>query len=437
MSGENMNNVENSMDKPMVSVLMTTYNAGTYLRESVGSVFRQTYGYDRLQFIIVDDASDDHSCDFLLEDPFYRDHVEYFRLPENENISCATNFGISKVRGEYLAIIDSDDIWYDDKLEKQIGYLKSHPEYQACFTWVHLIDENGEDAEERIPQIKSLFEAHTRTQEEWLRTFFFEGNHLNNPSSVVTMDACRAVGEHDPAYIQGQDFNWWTRFTKYFSFCILEEPLIHYRRFLNGGRSNISRSDEARDTRFYNEFMHLRYHFFDDMPEEIFLKAFRHFFKNQDASAPLELEYEKAMLITKKYNISQRIAAAGITRLDALLHNPDWNRDDVQYKKALSDYRELSGHRIYNDPFMDKEAALLENEIKEAEARRKTAAERRLAAESGLESIRVPALKNAGEKIALDKQTADLEKLLLAEKKRNDLKNNLLRFYRKKRGGVQ
>jgi len=420
------------MDRPLVSVLMTTYNAGRYLRESVESVFRQTYGYENLQFIIVDDGSDDHSCDFLKEEPFYRDHIEYWRLQENMNISCATNFGIAKAKGEYLAIIDSDDIWFDDKLEKQIRYMTEHREYQACFTWVHLIDENGRDAEERLPQIKSLFEAYTKTREEWLRIFFFEGNHLNNPSSVVAMDACRAVGSHDPAFIQGQDFNWWTRFTKRFSFCILEEPLIHYRRFLGSDRSSVSSSDEGRDTRFYNEFMHLRYHFFDDMPDDLFLRTFRPYFKNKDAASPEELAYEKALLITKKYNISQRISASGITKLDELLHDESFRSNEALYMKAQKDYRNLSEHRIYNDPYLEKASALLEDEIKATEARRAAARDRRNAAEKELERIRVPALEHAGEKIALDRQITKLRELLDAEKKRNDIKNNLLRVLRGK-----
>ena len=58
------------MEKPLVSVLMTTYNAGEYLRYSIESVFRQTY--DNLQVIVVDDGSNDHSCDFLTQETFYK-----------------------------------------------------------------------------------------------------------------------------------------------------------------------------------------------------------------------------------------------------------------------------------------------------------------------------------------------------------------------------
>ena len=123
------------MDLPLISVVMTVHNSEDYLLESVNSVLNQSYR--NLQFIIVDDGSTDSTPQLLNKITDKR--VEIYTLSENRHISYATNYGFSKVNGKYLAIMDSDDVWNDNKLEIQLNYLKEHPEHKGCFTWVFLI----------------------------------------------------------------------------------------------------------------------------------------------------------------------------------------------------------------------------------------------------------------------------------------------------------
>ena len=127
------------MSKPLISVIMTAYNAEEFIEKSIRSVLEQTY--QNLQLIIINDGSNDLTGQIVRK--FNDPRIEYFELPENRHIAYATNIGFSKVRGDYIAIIDSDDIWFPNKLEKQICYLRSNPQHQGCFTWVTLIDENG------------------------------------------------------------------------------------------------------------------------------------------------------------------------------------------------------------------------------------------------------------------------------------------------------
>lgn len=133
------------MDRELVSVLMVNYNRGTTIGESIKSVLAQTY--TDLELIIVDDGSTDDSCSVIesIKDP----RIKLYRLEQNEHISHATNYGFQKVTGAYLARIDSDDVWYPQKLEKQITFLKNNPEYKICFAWIDLIDEYGNSINEQ------------------------------------------------------------------------------------------------------------------------------------------------------------------------------------------------------------------------------------------------------------------------------------------------
>ena len=88
----------------LISVLMVNYNKAGQLRESIESVLGQTYR--RIQFIIVDDGSTDESPEIIREYAEADERVEAYLQEENRKISEVTNFGLRKVRGEYLARID-------------------------------------------------------------------------------------------------------------------------------------------------------------------------------------------------------------------------------------------------------------------------------------------------------------------------------------------
>lgn len=338
------------MNHPLISVVMTVYNTEKYLAESINSVLNQTY--TNLQFIIIDDGSTDKSPEILrkLSDP----RIEVYTLSENRHISYATNYGFSKVKGEYLAIMDSDDLWVPDKLEKQLEFLRSHPEHKGCFAWVDLIDEKGNLINDRFLGLRELFAAKTETQEYWLRFFFFHGNRLNNPSSLVAAETIDTIGGHNLFYIQATDMDWWVRFTQKYSFGIIEEPLIKYRRIQNSDAS-VSSNSEVHDTRFYNEFMHIRYHFFDTMDDDLFIRTFKGSFRNPDSKTTQELACEKAFLILQSFNDSSCYTALGLLKLEELLNNTETAvLLKEKFNFSTKECGIYTGSHIYNDPYMQK-----------------------------------------------------------------------------------
>ena len=94
------------MKEPLVSVLMVNYNHEDTIGETIESVLGQTY--QNMQFIIIDDGSTDRSCDIIKS--FQDERIELYRLGKNRHICYATNYGFEKVKGDYLARIDSDDV---------------------------------------------------------------------------------------------------------------------------------------------------------------------------------------------------------------------------------------------------------------------------------------------------------------------------------------
>lgn len=342
------------MKEPLVSIVMTNYNHDNFVKESIEAVLNQTYR--NFQLIIIDDGSTDRSPEVIgsIED----ERIEFYSRKENVHISEATNDAMEYVKGEYVAIADSDDIWLADKLEKQMKYLLEHPEYDACFTWVDIIDENGTDVNEKEKDVRDIFNASTDTQEEWLRFFFYIGNRLSNPTSVVSVKALKDIGKHNPAFVQGHDFDWWVRFTKKYRFAVLEEPLMLYRRYIYADQTNTSARNTENDIRFYNEYMMIRRHFFEDMDKEVFLRAFSSEFQNADSATDTELECEKAFLLCKPFNGASGCPACGLDYLEELLND----RESAKVLKekfhfTQKDYYKLNGVSVYMDAYSQKQAA--------------------------------------------------------------------------------
>lgn len=127
---------------PKVSVIMPVYNAERFLRESIESVLNQSF--PDFEFIIINDGSRDNSLNIIKE---YAEKDSRLKIidQENQGVSVARNSGIKKSIGEYIAFLDSDDIWKQNKLEIQLDEFKSDEELKICGTWAIVIGENGEE----------------------------------------------------------------------------------------------------------------------------------------------------------------------------------------------------------------------------------------------------------------------------------------------------
>ena len=334
------------MDRELVSVLMVNYNRGTTIGESIKSVLAQTY--TDLELIIVDDGSTDDSCSVIesIKDP----RIKLYRLEQNEHISHATNYGFQKVTGAYLARIDSDDIWYPQKLEKQITFLKNNPEYKICFAWIDLIDEYGNSINEQQKELLGVFETTFQGQSDCLHRFFFGGNCLSHPSVVMRTELMRETGDFNLAYMQSHDFDYWVRIAKKYPIYVMQERLLAMRRFIheNSEVENNSKTYGPNVIRYENEAANIKRHFFEDMEDELFIRTFRQDFKNPESNTKEELECEKIFLLCKTCPELQNILPTGLDNFLELY--PKYAEILKQkFDFTVHDFYDFTGNRVYHN----------------------------------------------------------------------------------------
>jgi glycosyltransferase involved in cell wall biosynthesis len=135
---------------PLVSVIVIFYKAEKYIQETIDSIISQTYPHWEL--LLVDDGSTDGSTKIARDSAAERpDQIYYLKHPEHANrgMSASRNLGITHSKGEYVAFLDADDLWFQNKLEDQISLLNLHPhvgmlygQSQYWYSWT----QNTEDA---------------------------------------------------------------------------------------------------------------------------------------------------------------------------------------------------------------------------------------------------------------------------------------------------
>jgi glycosyltransferase involved in cell wall biosynthesis len=118
----------NTRSNPSISVIIPTYNRCWILKEAIDSVLSQEY--TNFEVIVVDDGSDDATAALLSS---YGDYITNI-YQENRGVSTARNVGILMAKGDYIAFLDSDDMWLPDKLSCQVDFFQSHSEAAICQT---------------------------------------------------------------------------------------------------------------------------------------------------------------------------------------------------------------------------------------------------------------------------------------------------------------
>ncbi|WP_029323231.1 glycosyltransferase family 2 protein [Butyrivibrio sp. AE3004] len=146
-----------------VSIIVPVYNAGNYILETISMVQRQTY--DNFELILVDDASSDNSADLIRSAISAGDNrIKLIQKATNGGAALARNAGIAAATGRYIAFLDADDIWYENKLEKEIDFIKSK-DAAFAFTAYEFGDENAKPTGKivHVPDTLNFKKALSRT----------------------------------------------------------------------------------------------------------------------------------------------------------------------------------------------------------------------------------------------------------------------------------
>ena len=121
-----------------VSILINCYNGEKYLQETLDSVYSQTY--KNWEIIFIDNCSTDRSKAIAKS---YDHKIKYYKTEKNIPLGAARKYGLSLCQSKYIAFLDTDDLWREDKLEQQVSMLEGNINYAYCYSDYEIIDPNN------------------------------------------------------------------------------------------------------------------------------------------------------------------------------------------------------------------------------------------------------------------------------------------------------
>lgn len=205
-----------SCEELLVSVVMPAFNAEKTIGQAIRSVLKQTHR--KLELLIIDDGSADGTLSIAEAYAKQDERIRILRNGGNRGVSYSRNHGVKEARAEWIAFLDSDDLWAPEKLEKQIPAINSNPSCRLFYTGSAFVDEQGEGYEYilRVPE--------RLTYRDLLK------QNLISCSSVLAEKA--ALEEHpmqrDPMI--HEDFATWLNILRDGACAVgVDEPLLIYR----------------------------------------------------------------------------------------------------------------------------------------------------------------------------------------------------------------
>ncbi|MBE9201578.1 MULTISPECIES: glycosyltransferase family A protein [unclassified Nodularia (in: cyanobacteria)] len=214
------------MNLPLVSVIIPCYNRERYLAEAIESVLEQTY--PNIELIVIDDGSSDRSGEIAQSYPLK------YHYQTNGGIGAARNAGIAVANGEFLAFLDSDDIWVKDKLAKQMAVFDTHPDIEAVFGYAQNF---------YSPELDENFKSRIRCPEKPIAA------HLSTAMLIKRSPFLR-VGKFDTNLKTGIDISWYIWAMEHQLQQITIPDVVYYRRLHESNNGITARQ-------YANERLHL------------------------------------------------------------------------------------------------------------------------------------------------------------------------------------
>lgn len=198
--------------QPKISVIMPVYKVERYVAYSIQSILDQTY--KNWELLAVDDSSPDNSANIIAR--FSDSRIHYIRHNTNQGVAKARNTGINNASGDYIALLDSDDIALPSRLIEQLKYLENNPKVGLVGTWAELIDEHG----------KKIGLRNNPYPDNLLRPMLLFRNTFNTSSLMIRKSAL------PPGLFRsmlGEDYDLISRLPETWEVACLPSYLIQYR----------------------------------------------------------------------------------------------------------------------------------------------------------------------------------------------------------------
>lgn len=211
----------------MISVIMPVYNCKKYVKDAIYSVLNQTY--TNFELIIIDDGSNDGTKKYIqdIEDKRIR---YYFK--ENGGEASARNLGLSKVRGDFIAFIDADDLWRKDKLEIQYNEFKVNDDIDVIYTDIMVIDGDGKEL--YILESEDVL----KNKEDFYATIIYRQVIPATASMMIRSECLNRDLYYPEQYTNSVDYAFTLKLAKKFLFKYINKDSYLYRRHGNNLTNN-------------------------------------------------------------------------------------------------------------------------------------------------------------------------------------------------------
>lgn len=212
-------------EEQLVSIIVPVYNSEKFINDTIQTVKEQTY--QNWELLLVNDCSSDNSENIIKKYVKEDNRIKLINLEKNSGAAIARNTGITNAKGKYIAFLDADDLWKNEKLEKQIKFMKEN-NYDFTFTGYEFADESGNKLDKIVNVPKQLnYKQALKNTTIFTSTVIFNVNNLEK--DLISMPNVR----------RGQDTATWWKVLKTGVIAYgLNETLSLYRRSSNTLSSN-------------------------------------------------------------------------------------------------------------------------------------------------------------------------------------------------------
>lgn len=215
---------------PRVSVIVPAYNVERYISEALESALSQTYTDHEI--VVVNDGSTDSTAEVI---DGFAGKIVYIEQ-DNRGLATARNVAIEASSGELIALLDSDDVWVPDRLERMVSYMESHPGHIAVTTDSYLIEQDRPTQKRVYASLPPRWRFKASNQAYWITQYNFMQVHTMFRTSLI-----ERYGGFDEALRSCEDWDLWMRaLLSSETFGCIDEPLACYR--LREGSLSIDRS---------------------------------------------------------------------------------------------------------------------------------------------------------------------------------------------------
>jgi glycosyltransferase involved in cell wall biosynthesis len=199
---------------PLVSVIIPAYNVEKYIEEAINSVLSQTYL--NIEIIVVDDGSIDNTK--RLVDHYLGKNRIIYLFQNNKGLSGARNTGIKVARGEYIALLDADDLFLPTKIEKQVSFMENNKDCDFCYCDVNFFIDGKPE---------KILKSHYKYYSGNIFKYLIKGSFVNPSTLFFKKQTSDIFGVFDESFKRAEDLEYYLRVSLLGAkFCFVDELLF-------------------------------------------------------------------------------------------------------------------------------------------------------------------------------------------------------------------